>query len=144
MHKSDHVAYKRKRDSKSMVSKEYLQNLLRKQGTKNKGNKSQLQTVAIYLGSKPREHYANLKDSSGKNVTDPKTGKPLKEEISDGDTYTFSEIGTSKMVKVVYVSGLILEVGALYKVTGLGYDMRNSNMLLIDEDGDIEALSEEV
>ena len=48
------------------------------------------------------------------------------------------------MVKVVYVSGLILEVGALYKVTGLGYDMRNSNMLLIDEDGDIEALSEEV
>lgn len=134
----------KEREVPVMVSKEYLQSLLSKQGTKNTGNKSQLQTVAIYLGAKPREHYANLKDSNGKKVVDSNTGKTLKEEISDGDTYTFSEIGTSKMVKVVYISGLMLEIGTLYKVAGLGYDMRNSNMLLIDEASDIEAIAEEV
>ena len=68
----------------------------------------------------------------------------MKSDESDGDTYTFSEIGTSKMVKVVYASGLMLEVGTLYNVVGLGYDMRNSNMLLIDEDSSIEAIAEEV
>lgn len=48
------------------------------------------------------------------------------------------------MVKAVYIPGLILEVGTLYKVAGLGYDMRNSNMLLIDEDSNIETIEEEV
>lgn len=108
-----------------MVSKNYLESLLSKQATKNTGSKSQLESVVMYLGVKPKAHYANLKDSNG-------------------DLYTFSEIGTSKMVKVVYISDLPLEIGTLYHVSGLGYDMRKSNMLLIDEASEIEAIEEEV
>ena len=127
-----------------MVSKTYLESLLSKQATKNTGSKSQLESVVMYLGVKPKAHYANLKDSNGKNIKDPQTGNAMKEEVSDGDLYTFSEIGTSKMVKVVYLSELPVEIGTLYHVSGLGYDMRKSNMLLIDEASEIEVIEEEV
>ena len=125
-----------------MVSRELLENLVKGKSLTQSGGKAKLETSCIYLGAESRTHFPNLKDSFGKTIKDPKSGNAMKSD--DGDTYTFSEIGTSKMVKVVYTSGLMFEVGTLYNVVGLGYDMRNSNMLLIDEDSNIEAIAEEV
>ena len=112
-----------------MVSKIYLESLLSKQVMKNSGSKLQLESVVMHFGVKPKSYHANLKDSNGKNIKDPQAGNAMKEEVSDGDLYTFSEIGTSKMVKVVYLSELLLEIGTLYHVSCLGYDMRKSNIL---------------
>lgn len=127
-----------------MVSKTLLEKLVKGKSLTQSGGKTKLETSCIYLGAESRLHFPNLKDSFGKTLKDPKSGNAMKSDESDGDTYTFSEIGTSKMVKVVYISGFMLEVGTLYNVAGLGYDMRNSNMLLIDEDSNIEAIAEEV
>lgn len=127
-----------------MTSKTLLQNLVRNKSLSQTGSKTKLEANCIYLGAESRTHFPNLKDSFGKTLRDSQSGNPIKSEESDGDTYTFSEIGTSKMVKAVYIPGLILEVGTLYKVAGIGYDMRNSNMLLIDEDSNIETIEEEV
>ena len=41
-----------------MVSKNYLESLLSKQATKNTGSKSQLESLVMYLGVKPKAHYA--------------------------------------------------------------------------------------
>ncbi|WP_125416482.1 MULTISPECIES: hypothetical protein [Streptococcus] len=136
--------FTKEREVPFMVSRELLENLVKGKSLTQSGGKAKLETSCIYLGAESRTHFPNLKDSFGKTIKDPKSGNAMKSDESDGDTYTFSEIGTSKMVKVVYASGLMLEVGTLYNVVGLGYDMRNSNMLLIDEDSSIEAIAEEV
>lgn len=119
-----------------------LNALLREQEQKNTSGKTKVSTIALYLGVKPRPHYSKLRDSSGKKILDPQTGRDMVSGISDGDTYTLSELGTSKIVKVVAIPGLALEVGEAYKIEGLGYDMRSSNMIFVDEDCAIDEIAE--
>lgn len=119
-----------------------LKRLLEEQEQKNVSGKTKISTIALYLGAKPRPHFPKLRDTNGNKLTDPQTGRDMVSEISDGDTYTLSELGTSKIVKIVAISGLPLEVGEAYRIEGLGYDLRSSNMIFVDEDSVIEETQE--
>lgn len=103
---------------------------------KRRSNKQILSAVTIYLGVDPVEHFPKVKDASGKTVKGS-DGSDLRAEASDGWTYTFSEVGTSKVVKVVYPKQVKLEMMTAYQVSGLGYSITSGNMLFIDENSKI-------
>lgn len=111
-----------------------LNRLLEEQEQRNNPGKTKVSTIAVYLGAKPRPHFAKLRDQNGKKIVDPKTGRDMVSEFSDGETYTLSELGSSKVVKIVAPTGIELVVGEAYRIEGLGYDMRSSNMIFVDED----------
>lgn len=112
------------------------------QEQKSGSGKTKFSTRGVYLGVPARPHYPKMRDANGKKIVDPTTGRDMVSENSDGDTYTFSEFGTSKIVKIVAMSGLELEFGDAYDIEGLGYEMRSSNMIFIDEDGLVEEIPE--
>lgn len=94
--------------------------------------------VVINVGVPPREHFPKLKDENGNNIKDEK-GNDLRSDKSDGLTYTFTEFGTGKLVKVVLGAGVKdqLQLLASYTVGGLGYDIRNANMIFIEQNSKI-------
>ena len=53
-----------------------------------------------YLDAPIKEHYPKVLDSNGSKKKD-ENGNDLRSDRADGFTYTFSEIGTSQVVKVV-------------------------------------------
>ncbi|NQN92441.1 hypothetical protein HO995_10715, partial [Streptococcus suis] len=116
----------------------HLKRLLEEQAQKSRTGKIKISTIALYLGVEPRPHYPKMRDTHGNKIADPETGRDMVSEYSDGDTYTLSELGTSKIVKIVTLRGLDLELGKDYRIEGFGYDMRSSNMIFIDEDGLID------
>lgn len=92
--------------------------------------------VAVYLGTEPKDYFKKVKDSSGKNVTD-NDGNPIREENSSGLTYTFSEVGTSNIIKIVLPKKYNLELLDVFKLSGQGYDIRQSSLVFIQENGSI-------
>lgn len=92
--------------------------------------------VVIDLGIKPTQHFPKLKDSLGNNIKD-ENGKDKRSEVSDGYTYTFSQFGTGKMVKVVLPQQQKFEILGSYKVVGFGYDIRSANMIFIEQNAKI-------
>lgn len=97
---------------------------------KKRSNKQILSAIVVYLGADITEHFPKLKDAQGKTVKDD-DGKDKRAETSDGFTHTFSEVGTSKVVKIVSPKKLKLDMLTAYTVYGFGYSM--GNMLYIDE-----------
>lgn len=97
---------------------------------KKRGSKQILGSVVVYLGAETTKHFPKMKDETGRVVKDEE-GKEKRSEVSDGWTHTFSEVGTSKVVKVVYPKVLKLDMLTAYQVSGLGYSM--GSMLYIDE-----------
>ena len=97
---------------------------------KKRSSKQILSAVVVYLGADITAHFPKVKDASGKAVKDD-NGKDLRSDTSDGFTHTFSEVGTSKMVKIVCPKKLSLEMLTAYQVSGFGYSM--GSMLYIDE-----------
>lgn len=91
----------------------------------SKGNKIKYDSsnplVVAYLGVEPREHFPKLE-----------TGERSK--VSDGWTFTFSEIGTSKIVKIVLKNKVSPDLLSVYQLAGMGYDIKQSSMIFIDED----------
>ena len=73
-----------------------------------------------------------MKDSSGKTMKD-ESGNDLRSETSDGYTYTFSDFETSQVVKVVLDKLYDIKIMNAYLISGEGYEIRNANMLFIDE-----------
>lgn len=113
------------------------QNLLSKlsavaEQEKKRSSKQILGAVVIYLGADITQHFPKVRDKSGKAVKDDK-GNDLRSETSDGWTYTFSEVGTSKVVKIVYPEKLNTKMMTAYQVSGFGYSIASGNMLFIDE-----------
>ena len=88
--------------------------------------------VVIDVGIKPTQHFPKLKDEFGNKVKD-ENGKDKRSEISDGYTYTFTEFGTGKMVKVVLPQEQKIELLGSYVVVGFGYDIKQANMIFIEQ-----------
>lgn len=91
--------------------------------------------VVINVGAPPVPHYPKIKDENGANVKDS-NGKDKRAEQLDGYTFTFAEYGTAKMIKVVLPAKCQDQLVLLrpYKISGLGYDIRNANMLFLEKD----------
>lgn len=119
-----------------------LNRLLQEQEQKNTSGKTKISTIALYLGVQARPHFPKIRDANGKKLTDLKTGRDMVSENSDGETYTLSELGSSKVVKIIAPAGIELVVGEAYRIEGLGYDMRSSNMIFVDEDCLIDEIAE--
>lgn len=92
--------------------------------------------VAVYLGAQNKEHFPKMKDTSGNNLKD-ENGRDRRSKQADGYTHVFSEVGTSKMVKVVLPKSYNLELMTAYKLSGQGYDIVPGNMIFIEKDGKI-------
>lgn len=107
---------------------------------KSKGN-SNLERfediLVIYLGVEPREYFAKMKDDQGKSIKDEQ-GKPMREPVASGYTYTFSELGTSKIVKIVLERNVNPQLLGLYVLGGYGYDIKQNSMIFIQESGEIK------
>lgn len=99
----------------------------------DKGNKQAFKNIVIKLGVKPTEHFPKLKDKDGKTIKD-EDGNDKRSETRDGYTYTFSDFKTSRIVKVVLDKLYEIKPMEAYVVSGLGYDIRDGNMIFIDED----------
>ena len=57
--------------------------------------------VVIDVGIKPTQHFPKLKDEFGNKVKD-ENGKDKRSENSDGFTYTFTEFGTGRMLRLFF------------------------------------------
>lgn len=88
--------------------------------------------VVIDVGIKPTQHFPKLKDEFGNKVKD-ENGKDKRSETSDGYTYAFTEFGTGKMVKVVLPQEQKIELLGSYVVVGFGYDIKQANMIFIEQ-----------
>ena len=88
--------------------------------------------VVIDVGIKPTQHFPKLKDEFGNKVKD-ENGKDTRSETSDGYTYTFTEFFTGKMVKVVLPQEQKIELLGSYVVVGFGYDIKQANMIFIEQ-----------
>ena len=88
--------------------------------------------VAVNVGVTPTIHYPKLKDEHGNNLKDDK-GKDLRSDVSDGMTYTFSEFGTAKTVKIVLNTEKELPIMAAFKMSGLGYDIKSAGLIFIEK-----------
>lgn len=105
--------------------------------TREKGNLTDFKDiVAVYLGAMPKEYFKKVKDSFGKNVSDS-NGNPVREENLSGYTYTFSEIGTSNIIKIVLSKKYNFELLDVFKLSGQGYDIKQSSLVFIQENGSI-------
>lgn len=89
--------------------------------------------VVVNVGVEPKEHFPKLKNADGSNMKD-ENGKDLRSDKSDGYTYTFTEFGTAKVVKIVLPSRLNLVLLSAYQASGLGYDIKSAGMIFIEKD----------
>lgn len=105
---------------------------------KKTGNKTDFNDlIVVFTGVSETEYFAKLRDENG-NVVKGSDGKAKKVDMVSGYTYTFNELGTAKVVKVVLnKKNLNVHLLNVYKIGGLGYDLRQSNMIFIDEKGSI-------
>lgn len=121
-----------------------LQNIL-SQIAKEKRESSNLvsfnKIVVASLGAEVKPFYKKKKDENGQNVKD-ENGKDVREDEQSGWTYTFNEIGTSKIVKIVFNKNVELPILSIFELTGKGYDIKASSMIFIQEDGLIEELKQ--
>lgn len=99
---------------------------------KKRSSKQILSAIVVYLGTDATQHFPKVKDAQGKTVKDD-AGNDVRSDESDGWTFTFSEVGTSKVVKVVYPKKVDVQMMTAYQVSGFGYSIASGNMLFIDE-----------
>lgn len=122
-----------------MYSSKFLKSLIQ---SDKATNKSSFDLTAVFLGVEPTPHFPYVLDKNGKKIIDQQTGKPIKDEVPDGTTYTFSELGTSKIIKIISSDLHDLQICGAYKISGLGYDLRSSSLIFIDENAKIDLLVE--
>ena len=92
--------------------------------------------VVIDVGIKPAQHFPKLKDGFGNKIKDEK-GNDKRSDTSDGFTYTFTDFGTGRMVKIVLQEERKFDLLGSYKLAGLGYDIKAANMIFIEQKGQI-------
>lgn len=114
-----------------------LQKLLaEKKKIEHAGNMSALNGIAIDCGIPVREHFPSLKNSEGRTIKDSR-GYAKKAEKSDGYTVTLAMFGKTQFVHLVLAKPVSLKPGTAYRVSGLGYDMRDH--FYVKEDGRISS-----
>lgn len=96
-------------------------------------NKEKIEVRAIKLVPEPTEHFPYKRDELGNKVKDDR-GRFIREEKRDGYLYTMNDVQTCNKVMFLLHELKQFEIGKIYEVTGLGYIMKQSNMLYIDED----------
>ena len=89
--------------------------------------------IICNLGVAPKEHFPKLKNADGTKQKDA-DGHDIRAEKPDGWTYTFSEFGTCNKVMAVVPKQYNLELLKVYQLSGLGYQMRDANMIYVDQD----------
>lgn len=109
---------------------------LEEKGVQTSGKSVFNSLVVCNLGVKEKEHYPKLKNTDGTTKKDA-DGNAMHSDKSDGWLYTFSEFGTCNKVMIVLPKKFSLELMTAYSVSGLGYAMRSSNMIYIDENAKI-------
>lgn len=111
-----------------------LQSKLKQQTTSSKEMFSDL--VVVHIGIEPTEFYPKLKNSDGSKVKD-EFGNDKRSETQEGWTYTFIEMGTGRTVKIVNRERLKIELLNVYRLSGLGYNIKQSRFIFIDENAKI-------
>ena len=96
-------------------------------------NKEKIEVKAIKLVPEPTEHFPYKCDELGNKVKDDR-GRFIREEKRDGYLYTMNDVQTCNKVMFLLPELKQFEIGKIYEVSGLGYIMKQSNMLYIDED----------
>ena len=89
--------------------------------------------LVAYLGAPIKEHYPNEKNPDGSTKKDSK-GNSIKSEKSDGFSCYYSEYGTSRKVMIVTPEKPNPELGNSYIANGSGYDLRSSNLAILDSE----------
>lgn len=92
--------------------------------------------VVVEVGVKPKPYYPKLKTADGATIKGA-DGKDQRAETASGWTYTFTEYGTAKTVKVVLPQEFLLEPLTVCKVSGEGYDIQQGNLIFVQENGHI-------
>lgn len=100
---------------------------------KVESNKEKIEVKAIKLVPEPTEHFPYKRDELGNKVKDDR-GRFIREEKRDGYLYTMNDVQTCNKVMFLLPELKPFEIGKIYEVSGLGYIMKQSNMLYIDED----------
>ena len=122
-----------------MIQQSTLEKLSQLAGKQHCSNKQAFNgLIVIKLGVKPIKHFPKAKGKDGKTVKDA-DGNDMRSEKSDGYTYTFSNFETSQVVKVVLDKLYDIKIMNAYLISGEGYEIRNANMLFIDEDAKLMA-----
>lgn len=94
--------------------------------------------VVVYTGGEKKKYFPPLRDNEGNKITDDK-GKVKRSETSSGWQYEFALLGNrTKVVKVIVNANYNFELLNVFVVSGLGYDMKQQNMIFIDETGVIK------
>lgn len=106
-----------------------------------KGKKSSNMTrfeglVVVAVGVEAKPYYPKLKTADGATIKGA-DGKDQRAETASGWTYTFTEYGTAKTVKVVLDKQYALEPLTVYEVSGEGYDIQQGNLIFVQENGHI-------
>lgn len=107
-----------------------------------KGKKSSNMTrfdglVVVEVGVEPKAYFPKLKTADGATIKGP-DGKDQRAEQPSGWTYTFTEFGTAKTVKIVLSQQYELSPLTVCQVSGRGYDIQQGNLVFIQEDGEIK------
>lgn len=107
---------------------------------KKKSSKTEFSDLlVIYTGAEPKEYHLKLRDSSGAVILDDK-GNEKRSSVVSGYTYTFNELGSGKLVRVVLAKREVnIKLLGVYKVSGFGYDIRQSSLVFIDEAKELKA-----
>ena len=121
-----------------MTEKIEMTQLERLQKLVNQPSKSNNMTafnglVVVNVGCQPKEHFPKLQDKNGKKIVDS-TGYVQHAKYRDGWMYTFSQFNTAKMVKVILPQQIELDLLQPYQISGLGYDIRNANIIYLEKD----------
>lgn len=104
---------------------------LEKKGIQGGSKTSFRDLVVCNVGVPIKEHFPKLKVNGV--VQKDADGSDARSQQSDGFTYTFSQFGTANKVMAVLPTKYNLDLLTVYKLTGLGYQMRQANMLYLDE-----------
>lgn len=122
--------------SQEMTQLEKLQQL-KKQQKKKSNNMTQFSDlVAVNVGVEQTPYYPKLKDEEGNKIKDD-DGNDLRSKDVAGYTHTFTEFGTAKVIKVVLPKSYKLNLLKAYKISGKGYDIRQANLIFLEQDGAI-------
>lgn len=92
--------------------------------------------VGVFLGVEPKAHYPKVLDADGNKIKETINGRTQdkRSETSDGWTHSLNELGTGKIIQVVLPQKHELKLLSLYSISGLGYDIKNSNMYFLEKD----------
>lgn len=98
--------------------------------------------VGVYIGTEAKKHFPYFRDSAGNKVKETVNGRERdkRSKESDGWTHYFNELGTGKIIQVILTQKHDLKLFGLYSISGLGYDMKQSQMFFIEKDATLSVI----